>query len=296
MEQKKIKFFGRIGRSLIGRSSIESDLLDTVEETLLCADVGLDTTSQIVQGLQKRVRTDKYIGKEQLMQLLKEEMMDCFPTVDAETPFPIANQPHIILLVGVNGTGKTTTAARLGHAYQLRGNSVVLGAADTFRAAAVSQLKRWADRLHIEIVSKETGADPNAVAYATVQHASETKTQVAIIDTAGRLHNKKTLMDELTKVHRVLGKALPSAPHEVLLVLDANTGQNAFLQAEAFLAATKVTGLVLTKLDGTAKGGVLLGIAAKYRIPIRYVGVGEGVEDLQPFVKSHYIDALLGAS
>lgn len=285
-------FWGRLSRTLMGKRAVEESLLDEIEEILLSADVGLKATQQIISALEARVQKDKYLGKEQLMQLLQEEMQHCLPTGAKRPPFSRSAAVQVILLVGVNGTGKTTTAARLAYGYQQQGAKVLLGAADTFRAAAIEQLQHWGQRLNIPVVAKNIGTDPSAVAYATLTEALQNHKEVVIVDTAGRLHNKQHLMDELSKLRRVMTKVIPEAPHEVLLVLDASTGQNALLQAKAFIEATQVTGLVLTKLDGTAKGGVVLGIAAQYDIPIHYVGLGEGLSDLRPFESEPYIKAL----
>ena len=289
----KHRFLGRLGRWVVGKKHVGEEELDTLEEALLAADVDLDTTQRLLNALIQRVKRQPYLSENELFALLGEEMMACLPLSDLP-PYPLSPNAtlHVVLLVGVNGVGKTTTAARLAHAYVQRGASVCLGAADTFRAAAIDQLAEWGERLSIAVISKPMGSDPSAVAFDTLKYAQDKGIQVAIIDTAGRLHNKKHLMDELAKLHRVMGKACPGAPHESLLVLDATTGQNAFAQADAFLAATSVNGIVLTKLDGTAKGGVLLGIASRYALPIRYVGLGEQLDDLTPFSPQAYVEAL----
>ena len=289
----KTYFFSRLGRAFLGRESVTEEMMDEIEEALLSSDVDLETTQRIISGLSLRAKQLSYFDKTELLKLLKEEVQGCLSAA-AELPYPLppAGETRVVLLVGVNGVGKTTTAARLAYGYQQQGASVVLGAADTFRAAAIDQLEGWGQRLGLPVVAKNMGSDPSAVAYATLTEAKKTQTQVAIIDTAGRLHNKKHLMEELAKLHRVMGKVLPRAPHEVLLVLDASVGQNAFAQAEAFREATQVTGLVLTKLDGTAKGGVLIGLVTKFGIPVRYVGLGEGLPDLLPFKSETYVDAL----
>ena len=290
----KSHLWGRLGRALMGKQQIDEELLDEIEETLICADLGLETTQRLMASLGERIKKDKYFGKENLFEQLKAEMCRLLPSAPSSASFAAnpEGSPYTILLVGVNGVGKTTTAARLAYLYQQQGASVILGAADTFRAAAISQLQSWGHRLEIPVVAKEMGSDPGAVAYATLTEATRTQTQVAIIDTAGRLHNKKHLMEELSKIRRVMGKALAGAPQEVLLVLDATTGQNAFVQAEGFVSATQVTGLVLTKLDGSARGGVLLGVSAQYALPVRYIGLGEKLRDLKAFEPSAYIEAI----
>ena len=292
----KERFFERLGRRFVGKQKVTEEQLDHFEASLLAADVDLDTTRQLIEGLVRRVKKQAYLSKEELLGFLAAEALAFLPS-NGFSPYAIQNNstPHAILIVGINGVGKTTTAARLAYAYKQRGHSVCLGSADTFRAAAIDQLRLWATRLSLPLVAKEMGTDPSAVAYQTLVQSKAQGQQVAIIDTAGRLHTKKHLMDELSKLCRVMNKALPGAPHETLLVLDATTGQNAFVQAEAFLAATRVSGIVLTKLDGTAKGGVLLGVAAKYKIPICYVGMGEQPEDLYPFDPLRYVRALFGA-
>ena len=262
LRSTKKTFLGRLSTIFMGQQQISEELLDEIEEVLLSADLGLEATRRVVECLSARVKKDKYLNKEQLMELLKSEMYALLPVDDTQSfPLQMDGSLYTILLVGVNGVGKTTTAARLAYGYQQKGASVILGAADTFRAAAIDQLQTWGQRLGVEVVAKNMGSDPGSVAYETIAVAQRQRAQVAIIDTAGRLHNKKHLMEELAKIRRVMGKAIPNAPDETLLVLDAGTGQNAFAQTEAFLSATQITGFVLTKLDGTSRGGVLFGIS-----------------------------------
>lgn len=289
-------FLSKLGTALVGRSKIDDDLLDELEAALIQSDVGVATTVKIIEALETRTAKDKYMGTDALSQIMREEILgvlsqkqDTF-TPDFESPFP--STPHIIMVVGVNGVGKTTTIGKLAHHYHKAGKQVLLGAADTFRAGAIDQLQVWADRVGVPIVRQQMGSDPAAVAFDTLQSAISKKSDLAIIDTAGRLHNKVNLMNELTKVKRVMDKVVPGAPHEVLLVLDGSTGQNAFEQAKQFTAATEVTALAVTKLDGTAKGGVVLGISDQFNIPVKFIGVGEGIDDLQWFDKNRYINTL----
>jgi fused signal recognition particle receptor len=296
LEKTRESLLGRLSRLVIGRSAVDDDFLDELEAILISSDVGLETTNKIISRVQKRVSLTKYLDANELNELLRSEMVDLLSenntTDDDFFNLPEDCKPYIILVVGVNGVGKTTSIGKLAFQCKEAGFKVVLGAADTFRAAAVDQLKIWSDRVSCHFYGKGMNADPAAVAYETVQYAIENKCDVAIIDTAGRLHTKVNLMNELSKIKRSVTKKLASAPHEVLLVLDATTGQNAFEQAKHFTAATNVSGLILTKLDGTAKGGVAIGISDQFKIPIRFIGVGEGMQQLQPFRKREYVDAI----
>ena len=296
LAKTKQSLFQKLTRSIIGKSSVDDEVLDNLEETLITSDVGVETTLKVIDHLQERIRRDKYISTSELNMILKAEIAQLlrqpvsnFPaTFDA----PLPHTPYVILVVGVNGVGKTTTIAKLAYRYKEAGRSVVLGAADTFRAAAVEQLQLWADRVGVPIVQQGMGADPASVAYDTLQSALAKKADVVIIDTAGRLHNKVGLMNELGKIRRVMQKLVPDAPHEVLLVLDASTGQNAVEQARQFTDATDVNALALTKLDGTAKGGVIIGISDQFRVPVRYIGLGEKMTDLQLFDPDQFVDSL----
>lgn len=296
LEKTKTSLFSKITKAVAGKSTVDDEFLDELEGILVAADVGLDTTIKIIERLEERVARDKYINTSELNNLLKEEIVTLLAENKTESfedySIPQSDKPYVILVVGVNGVGKTTTIGKLAHQYKKNGYSVVLGAGDTFRAAAVDQLKIWSERVGCDFYSKGMQADPAAVAYETVQHAIRKNHDIAIIDTAGRLHTKLNLMRELSKIKRSVGKALEGAPHEVLLVLDASTGQNAFEQCTRFTEATEVTDLALTKLDGTAKGGVVLGISDQFKIPIRYIGVGEGIEQLQIFNKQAFVDSL----
>ncbi|MBT8232959.1 MAG: signal recognition particle-docking protein FtsY [Saprospiraceae bacterium] len=296
LEKTKKNFFGQIAKAVAGKSTVDESFLDELEGILISSDVGLETTIKIIERLESKVADVKYFNTSELNEILKSVIVNILSennTEDVEDfTYPEEHKPHIILVVGVNGVGKTTTIGKLTHQYVKKGKTVVLGAADTFRAAAVDQLKIWADRNNVDFYDKGMNADPAAVAYETVQHAINTKADLAIIDTAGRLHTKKHLMDELTKIRKSIDKKLEGAPHEVLLVLDATTGQNAIEQANKFTESTKVTALALTKLDGSAKGGVVLGISDQFKIPIKYIGVGEGIEHLQVFNKSSFVDSL----
>lgn len=296
LEKTKSNIFGQIAKAVAGKSTVDESFLDELESIFISADVGLETTIKIIERLEERVSKDKYINTEDLNRILKSEIANIFSenkTVDVESfEIPTNAKPAVMLVVGVNGVGKTTTIGKLTNQIKRNGKSVVLGAADTFRAAAVDQLKIWADRNECEFFSKGMHTDPAAVAYETVQYAVKNNIDVAIIDTAGRLHTKKHLMEELSKIKRSVEKSLAGAPHEVLLVLDATTGQNAIEQAKHFTVATDVTAIALTKLDGTAKGGVVLGISDLFKIPIKYIGVGEGIEHLQLFNRGAFIDAL----
>ena len=296
LSKTKENFFQKLTKSILGKSSVDDDVLDNLEETLISSDVGVDTTLKVIDHLQARIRRDKYISTSELNSILRAEIAQLLrqpdnnfpPTFDA----PLPHTPYVILVVGVNGVGKTTTIAKLAYRYNQAGRSVVLGAADTFRAAAVEQLCLWADRVGVPIVQQGMGADPASVAFDTLQSALAHHADIVIIDTAGRLHNKVGLMNELTKIRRVMQKLVPDAPHEVLLVLDASTGQNAIEQARQFMAATEVNALALTKLDGTAKGGVVIGISDQFKIPVKYIGVGEGMDHLQIFDRNDFVNSL----
>lgn len=296
LEKTKTSFLGQISRAVAGKSTVDEEVLDNLENILITSDVGLDTTVKIIENIEARVAKDKYLNTSELNGILKDEIVQLLAknnTVEMEGyTLPGSESPCIILVVGVNGVGKTTTIGKLAHQYQQQGKKVVLGAADTFRAAAVDQLKIWADRVGCDFYSKGMHTDPAAVAYETVQYAINNQCDVAIIDTAGRLHTKFNLMKELSKIKNSVTKKMPTAPHEVLLVLDATTGQNAIEQATHFTKATDVTALALTKLDGTAKGGVAIGISDQFKIPIKYIGVGEGIDQLQVFNKKAFVDSL----
>ena len=296
LEKTKESFFSQISKAIAGKSKVDEEFLDQLEQILISSDVGLETTVKIIDRLEVKVAEVKYLNANELNVILKDVIVDILGennTVDIEDyELPDNTKPYIILVVGVNGVGKTTTIGKLAYQFKKKGKGVVLGAGDTFRAAAVDQLKIWSERTGVDFFSKGMNTDPAAVAYETVQYAEKTGMDLAIIDTAGRLHTKRHLMDELTKIKKSIDKKLPGAPHEVLLVLDATTGQNAIEQAKRFTEATDVTGIVLTKLDGSAKGGVVLGISDQFKIPIRYIGVGEGVEQLQVFNKKAFVESL----
>jgi fused signal recognition particle receptor len=295
LEKTKQGFFERISKVIIGKTSVDEDVLDQLEEALIGADVGVDTTLAIIERIQDRVKKDKYVSTSELNQILHEEISNLLidaPQNLAGFQVPIDKKPFITLVVGVNGVGKTTTIGKLAHHFKAAGNEVLLGAADTFRAAAVDQLTIWSERVGVPIVKQNMGADPSSVAFDTVQSAIARKSDIVFIDTAGRLHNKAHLMDELNKINRVIQKQIPDAPHEVLLVLDGSTGQNALEQAKQFMAVTNVTALAITKLDGTAKGGVLLAIAHQCKIPVKYIGVGEQLDDLILFDKVAFVQSL----
>jgi fused signal recognition particle receptor len=296
LQRTKEGFFGKISRAIAGKTTVDEEVLDQVEEALVGADVGIDTTIKIIQRIEKRVATDKYMNSSELNKMLQEEMeavlVDAHESNSYAFDSELPARPYIILVVGVNGVGKTTTIGKLAHNFKKAGKNVLLGAADTFRAAAVDQLTIWSERVGVPIVRQDMGSDPAAVAFDTVQSAVARKSDVVLIDTAGRLHNKAHLMDELTKIKRVIQKVIPDAPHEVLLVLDGSTGQNALEQAKQFTAATDVTALAITKLDGTAKGGVVLAIANQFKIPVKFIGVGEKMEDLLVFDKHEFVDSL----
>lgn len=296
LAKTKESFFQKLTKSIIGKSTVDDDVLDNLEETLITSDVGVDTTLKVIDKLQDRIRRDKYISTSELNSILRAEIAQLLrrPQNDMPATFdaPMPAKPYVILVVGVNGVGKTTTIAKLAYRYKAAGRSVMLGAADTFRAAAVEQLMLWAERVDVPIVQQGMNADPASVAYDTLQSALSKGSDVVIIDTAGRLHNKVGLMNELTKIRRVMQKLVPDAPHETLLVLDASTGQNAIEQARQFTAATDVNALALTKLDGTAKGGVIIGISDQFQIPVRYIGLGEKMTDLQIFNPDEFVDSL----
>jgi fused signal recognition particle receptor len=298
LEKTREGFFSRLTKAVIGKSVIDDSVLDNLEEILVTSDVGVETTLRIVERIQSRVARDKYTGTSELNRLLKEEISallmenDEMNTNSYSTFTDVANKPYVIMVVGVNGVGKTTTIGKLAHQFKSAGKNVILGAADTFRAAAVDQLTIWSKRAGVPIISQGMGADPASVAFDTVTSAVSQNADVVIIDTAGRLHNKINLMNELSKIKRVMQKVIPDAPHEILLVLDASTGQNAFEQAKQFIAATEVNALALTKLDGTAKGGVVIGISDQFKIPVKYIGVGEKMEDLQLFDRNEFVSSL----
>jgi fused signal recognition particle receptor len=296
LEKTKQNFFSKITKAIAGKTAVDDEVLDSVEEALILADVGVKTTVEIIKRIEDRVAKDKYLGTAELNTLLQEEIMNMLTDAPSSEyqkfDLPANKKPYVILVIGVNGVGKTTTIGKLAHNFKSHGKHVVLGAADTFRAAAVSQLTIWAERVGVDIVKKEMGSDPASVAFDTVNSGLAKGADVIIIDTAGRLHNKGYLMDELTKIHRVIQKVIPDAPHEVLLVLDGSTGQNALEQAKQFTAATQVTSLAITKLDGTAKGGVVLAIAHQFKIPVKYIGVGEQMNDLQIFNKHEFVDSI----
>ena len=292
----KKSFLSKLGTALVGKTKVDEDVLDELEDVLIQSDVGVATTIKIIEALEARIAKDKYLGQEDLMRMMQEEIMNLLVSPDSEATTVeeelAKHQPYVVMVVGVNGVGKTTTVGKLAHQFKSSGKKVMLGAADTFRAGAIDQLQIWADRVDVPLVRQEMGSDPASVAFDTLQSAKAQACDIVFIDTAGRLHNKINLMNELSKVKRVMDKVVPEAPHEVLLVLDGSTGQNAFEQAKQFTAATEVTSLAITKLDGTAKGGVLLGISDQFQIPVKYIGVGEGIEDLQLFDKRNFIQTL----
>ncbi|PHR95861.1 MAG: signal recognition particle-docking protein FtsY [Leeuwenhoekiella sp.] len=294
LEKTNTNFLSKLGKAVAGKSKVDDEVLDDLEEVLVSSDVGVATTIKIIDRIEARVARDKYLGTEELNSILREEIAGLLSETNAgnATEFSVpAKKPYVIMVVGVNGVGKTTTIGKLAHQFKQKGLKVVLGAGDTFRAAAIDQLQIWADRVDVPIIKQQMGSDPASVAYDTVQSAVKMDADVVIIDTAGRLHNKVNLMNELSKVKRVMQKVIADAPDEVLLVLDGSTGQNAFEQAKQFTAATEVTSLAVTKLDGTAKGGVVIGISDQFQIPVKYIGVGEGIEDLQVFNKIEFVDS-----
>lgn len=296
LEKTKQGLFDKLKRAVAGRSKIDDDFLDNLEEVFITSDVGVETTLKIIDRLQKRAARDKYVSTSELNTLLRDEITEMLAeNNNADTPdfsVPSDKKPYVIMVVGVNGVGKTTTIGKLAYQFKKAGNKVVLGAADTFRAAAIEQLQIWGERVDVPVVKQQMGSDPASVAFDTVNSAKASGADVVIIDTAGRLHNKVGLMKELSKIKNVMQKVVPGAPHEVLLVLDGSTGQNAFEQAKQFVAATKVNELAITKLDGTAKGGVVIGISDQFKIPVKYIGLGEGLEDLQIFRKKEFVDSL----
>ena len=295
LEKSKVSFFSKLSKAVAGKSKVDDEVLDNLEEILVSSDVGVATTLKIIQRIEKRVAADKYLGTDELNLILREEISALLAetNVDNTTDFeiPSSAKPYVIMVVGVNGVGKTTTIGKMASQYKKAGYKVVLGAADTFRAAAIDQLQVWADRVGVPLVKQQMGSDPAWVAFDTLQSAVAQEADIVIIDTAGRLHNKAHLMTELTKVKRVMQKVVETAPHDVMLVLDGSTGQNAFEQAKQFTAATEVSSLAVTKLDGTAKGGVVIGISDQFQIPVRYIGIGEGIDDLQVFHKTEFVDS-----
>ena len=295
LEKSKTSFFDKLSKAVAGKSKVDDDVLDNLEEVLVSSDVGVNTTLKVIDRIEARVAKDKYLGTEELNQILREEIAGLLSETHTgeatEFTVPENKKPYVIMVVGVNGVGKTTTIGKLAYQFKKAGKKVILGAADTFRAAAIDQLQIWADRTEVPIVKQSMGSDPASVAFDTLQSAMTQEADVVLIDTAGRLHNKVNLMNELSKVKRVMQKVVPDAPHDVLLVLDGSAGQNAFEQAKQFTAATEVTSLAVTKLDGTAKGGVVIGISDQFQIPVKYIGVGEGIEDLQVFNKLEFVDS-----
>jgi len=295
LEQTKTSFFSKLTKAVAGKSKVDDEVLDNLEEVLVGSDVGVDTTLKIIKRIEKRVAEDKYLGTDELNRILRDEIAGLLSETNSglasEFTIPANTKPYVIMVVGVNGVGKTTTIGKLANQFKKAGYKVVLGAGDTFRAAAIDQLQIWADRVGVPIVKQQMGSDPASVAFDTLQSAVTQGADIVIIDTAGRLHNKVNLMAELTKVKRVMQKVVPDAPHDVMLVLDGSTGQNAFEQAKQFTAATEVTALTVTKLDGTAKGGVVIGISDQFQIPVKYIGVGEGIDDLQVFNKYEFVDS-----
>ncbi|HBI40330.1 MAG TPA: signal recognition particle-docking protein FtsY [Tenacibaculum sp.] len=295
LEKTKSSFFSKLTKAVAGKSKVDDDVLDNLEEVLVSSDVGVDTTLKIIERIEKRVSRDKYLGTEELNKILRDEIAGLLSETnsedDTEFTVPKNTKHYVLMVVGVNGVGKTTTIGKLASQFKKRGLKVILGAADTFRAAAIDQLQVWADRTGVPIIRQEMGSDPASVAFDAVTSGMNQGADVIIIDTAGRLHNKVNLMNELSKIKRVMQKVVPDAPHDVLLVLDGSTGQNAFEQAKQFTKATEVTSLAVTKLDGTAKGGVVIGISDQFQIPVKYIGVGEGIDDLQVFNKFEFIDS-----
>lgn len=298
LSKTKEGVFSKLARIVAGKSQVDENILDDLEEVLITSVVGVETTLRIIDRIEKRVARDKYINTNELNSILREEITALLTENDVEDAgefsVPEGKKPYVIMVVGVNGVGKTTTIGKLAYQYKKRGNSVYLGAADTFRAAAVEQLMIWGERVGVPVVKQKMGADPASVAFDTLSSAKANNADVVIIDTAGRLHNKLNLMNELTKIKKVMEKIVPGAPHEILLVLDGSTGQNAFEQAKQFTAATEVNELAITKLDGTAKGGVVIGISDHFKIPVKYIGLGEGMEDLQVFRRKEFVDSLFG--
>lgn len=298
LEKTKESILSKLSRAIIGKSKVDDDVLDNLEEALITSDVGVETTLRIIERIEQRVARDKYLGTKELQTILCEETAALLEENNAERPLdftePLPTKPYVIMVVGVNGVGKTTTIGKLAYQYKQAGKKVYLGAADTFRAAATEQLEIWGERIGVPVIKQQMGADPASVAFDTLQSAKANDADVVIIDTAGRLHNKINLMNELTKIKNVMQKIVPTAPNEVLLVLDGSTGQNAFEQAKQFTRATQVTALAVTKLDGTAKGGVVIGISDQFKIPVKYIGLGEQMTDLQIFNRQEFVNSLLG--
>ena len=295
VQKTKEGFFQRLSRAVVGKSRVDDDVLDAIEEALVASDMGVDTTLKVVDSLEERVGKDKYMSFDELVDMLRDEigkMLDVDAEVSVDEPFDLTKKPLVVMVVGVNGVGKTTTIGKLASRYRSRGLKVVIGAADTFRAAAVDQLQIWADSAGVDIVKQGMGSDPASVAFDTVKSAVAKNADVVLIDTAGRLHNRIDLMNELTKIRNVMRKVIPDAPHEVLLVLDASTGQNAYQQAKEFSRATDITSLAITKLDGTAKGGVVIGIVDQLKVPVKFIGIGEGIDDLKVFDKKEFVASL----
>ncbi len=285
-----LSFFQKIGRAIAGKSRVDDDTLDAIEEALVESDMGVDTTLKVIDNLEERVQKDKYMSFDELVGLLRGEISDLIP--ESGEPFDFSKKPYVVLVVGVNGVGKTTTIGKLANLLRKQGKKVIVGAADTFRAAAVDQLTIWAERAGVDIVKQQMGSDPASVAYDSVKAAVARGADVVLIDTAGRLHNRIDLMNELTKIRNVVRKVVPDGPHEVMLILDASTGQNAFAQAKEFARATDITSLAVTKLDGTAKGGVVVGVSDQFHIPVKFIGVGEGIDDLKVFDKAEFVSSL----
>lgn len=299
LEKTKESMFSKLSRIVVGKSKVDDSVLDDLEEVLITSDVGVDTTLKIIERIEERVAKDKYVNTEELSKILREEIVELLTENNSRDnadgfSLPADHKPYVIMVVGVNGVGKTTTIGKLANQFKKAGKSVYLGAADTFRAAAVEQLVIWGERVGVPVIKQSMGADPASVAFDAISSAKANSADVVIIDTAGRLHNKIGLMNELSKIKGVMNKIVPGAPHEVLLVLDGSTGQNAFEQAKQFTAATDVTALAITKLDGTAKGGVVIGISDQFKIPVKYIGLGEGIDDLQVFQRKEFVDSLFG--
>ncbi len=298
LEKTKESFFGKLTRAVAGKSKVDDDVLDDLEEVLVTSDVGVETTLNIIRRIESRVERDKYVSTSELNGILRDEIASLLTENNSDDTegfmIPEGKKPYVVMVVGVNGVGKTTTIGKLAWQFKQAGLKVMLGAADTFRAAAVEQIVIWGERVGVPVVKQQMGSDPASVAFDTLSSAVANDVDVVLIDTAGRLHNKKGLMDELSKIKRVMQKVVPEAPHDVMLVLDGSTGQNAFEQAKQFTAATDVTSMAITKLDGTAKGGVVLGISDQFKIPVRYIGLGEGMEDLQPFNRRDFVNSLFG--